>query len=135
VQTYYPDHYAMQHAAAQNYTAFAEHELRYRRLLHYPPAAVLTNILLEHADEQKAAGWAKQLGRWLEQHPHPHVRVLGPAAAPIARIKRIHRFHLILKSSSRKELAQLVRSLLEFAEGAGIARRNLTVDVDALHLM
>ena len=135
VQTYYPDHYAIQQAAAQNYAAFATQELRYRKLLHYPPTAVLTNILLEHADEQKAAGWAKQIGRWLEKHPHPHVRVLGPAAAPIARIKRIHRFHLILKSSSRKELADLVRSLLEFAEGAEIPRRNLTVDVDALHLM
>ena len=135
VQTYYPDHYAIQQAAAHDYAAFATQELRYRKLLHYPPAAVLTNILLEHADEQKAASWAKQIGRWLERHPHPHVRVLGPAAAPIARIKRIHRFHLILKSTQRKELAQLVRSLLEFADGAGIPRRNLTVDVDAMHLM
>ncbi len=135
VQTYYPDHYAMQHAATHDYAGFAAHELRYRKLLHYPPAAVLTNILLEHADEQKAAGWAKQIGRWLEQHPHPHVRVLGPAAAPIARIKRIHRFHLILKSSSRKELAQLVRDLLEFSASIEIPRRNLTIDVDAMHLM
>ena len=135
VQTYYPDHYAMQHAATHDYAGFAAHELRYRKLLHYPPAAVLTNILLEHADEQKAAGWAKQIGRWLEQHPHPHVRVLGPASAPIARIKRIHRFHLILKSSSRKELAQLVGDLLEFSASAEIPRRNLTIDVDALHLM
>ena len=135
VQTYYPDHYAIQQAAAHNYAAFATQELRYRKLLHYPPAAVLTNILLEHTDEQKAAGWARQIGRWLEQHPHPHVRVLGPAAAPIARIKRIHRFHLILKSSSRKELALLVRSLLDFAAQSEIPRRALTIDVDALHLM
>ena len=135
VQTYHPDHYAIRLAASHDYAAFVAQELRYRTLLHYPPAAVLTNILLEHAELHTVSGWALQLDRWLQQHPHPHVRVLGPAAAPIARLKRIHRFHLILKASSRKELALLVRQMLEYTDKLGIPRRNLTVDVDAVHLM
>ncbi len=135
VQTYHPDHYAIRYAADHDYAKFVAHELRYRRLLHYPPAAVLTNVLLEHADLSKVGEWAAQLDRWLQQHPHPHVRVLGPAAAPIARIKRIHRYHLMLKASSRKELALLVRQMLVYADKIGIPRRNLTVDVDAVHLM
>lgn len=135
VQTYHPDHYAVRFAAEHNYAKFVEHELRYRRLLHYPPAAVLTNILLEHAELEKVSTWAKQLGRWLEQHPHANIRILGPAAAPIARIKRIHRFHFILKAPHRKELALFVRQILLHADNLNIPRRNITVDVDAVHLM
>jgi primosomal protein N' (replication factor Y) len=135
VQTHHMDHYAIRCAAEHNYLGFVEQELRYRRLLHYPPAAMLTNILIEHADPAKASQWASQLGTWFQHQTFPGVRVLGPAAAPIARIKRIHRFHLILKASNRKQLAAAVRQMLAFADAAEIPRRHLTVDVDAVQLM
>ena len=63
------------------------------------------------------------------------VRVLGPCTAPIARIKNVYRFHLILKASSRKALNAALRGVLAHAEEAGIPRRNLIVDVDAQRLM
>ena len=135
VQTHHMDHYAIRCAAEHNYIGFVEQELRYRRLLHYPPAAMLTNILIEHTDPAKASQWASQLGQWFQHQTFPGVRVLGPAAAPIARIKRIHRFHLILKASSRKQLAAAVRQMLAFADAAEIPRRQITVDVDAVQLM
>ena len=86
-------------------------------------------------DPAKAPQWASQLGTWFQHQTFPGVRVLGPAAAPIGRIKRIHRFHLILKASSRKQLAAAVREMLAFADSAEIPRRHLTVDVDAVQLM
>ena len=135
VQTYHPDHYAIRFASEHNYQGFAEHELRYRRLLHYPPAAVLTNVLIEHSDLAKAAHWAELLGRWFQDRTLAGVRVLGPAASPISRLKRIHRFHLILKAGNRKQLASVVRQMLAYADSAEIPRRHLTVDVDAVHLM
>ena len=135
VQTHHMDHYAIRCAAEHNYLGFAEQELRYRRLLHYPPAAMLANILIEHTDAAKASQWASQLGQWFQRQTLPGVRVLGPATAPIARIKRIHRFHLILKASSRKQLAAAVRRMLAFADAAEVPRRHLTVDVDAVQLM
>jgi primosomal protein N' (replication factor Y) len=135
VQTYHQDHYAIRFAAEHNYAGFVEQELRYRRLLHYPPEAVLTNILIEHSDSAKASRWAGQLGEWFRHNTVPGVRVLGPAVAPIARIKRIHRFHLILKASNRKQLAAAVRQMLAFADSAEIPRRHVTVDVDAVQLM
>ncbi len=135
VQTHHMDHYAIRCAAEHNYLGFVEQELRYRRLLHYPPAAMLTNILIEHTDPAKASQWASQLGQWFQHQTFPGVRVLGPAAAPIARIKRIHRFHLILKASSRKQLAGAIRQMLAFADSAEIPRRHVTVDVDAVQLM
>lgn len=135
VQTYYPDHYAIRFAAEHDYVKFAAQELHYRRLLHYPPAAVLTNVLLEHPDLERVGKWAAMLDHWLQQHPHPHVRVLGPAAAPIARLKRSYRFHLVMKSSNRKELALLVRQMMNHADHVNIPRKNITVDVDALNLL
>jgi primosomal protein N' (replication factor Y) len=135
VQTHHLDHYAIRFAAEHNYAAFVEQELRYRHLLHYPPAAVLTNVLIEHSDPAKASHWAGQLGQWFQNQTVPGVRVLGPAASPIARIKRIHRFHLILKASDRRQLATAVRRMLAFADSAEIPRRHITVDVDAVQLM
>ncbi len=135
VQTHHMDHYAIRFAAEHNYAGFVEQELRYRRLLHYPPAAVLTNVLIEHSDLAKASRWATQLGEWFQHQTLPGVRVLGPAASPIARIKRIHRFHLILKAADRRQLAAAVRRMLDFADSVEIPRRHLTVDVDAVQLM
>lgn len=135
VQTNHPDHYAIRLAAEHNYAGFVEQELRYRRLMHYPPAAVLANVLIEHSDVAKTSRWAHQLGNWFQHQTLPGLRVLGPAASPIARIKRIHRFHLILKAAQRKQLAVAVRGMLAFADSVEIPRRNLTVDVDAVQMM
>jgi primosomal protein N' (replication factor Y) len=63
------------------------------------------------------------------------VRLLGPCTAPIARIKSIYRFHMILKAASRRALNATLRAMLIHADRAGIPRRNLVVDVDALRLM
>jgi primosomal protein N' (replication factor Y) len=136
VQTYYPDHYAILAATAHDYTAFAERELKYRRWMHYPPFGALANVLVQSQNLEEAAGWSAALGRYLVQNQHNGaVRVLGPCTAPIARIKGVYRFHLILKSATRKALNGALRSMLAYAEQAGVPRRNIIVDVDALRLL
>ena len=136
VQTYYPDHYAILAATAHDYKAFAERELKYRRWMHYPPFGVLANVLVQSQKLEEAAGWAAALGKYLVQNQNPGgVRLLGPCTAPIARIKNVYRFHMILKSASRKALNAALRGMLAHADETGIPRRNLVVDVDALRLM
>ncbi|HZZ39426.1 MAG TPA: primosomal protein N' [Acidobacteriaceae bacterium] len=135
VQTYHPDHYAIQCAARHDYSAFVEKELRFRRLMHYPPYAALANVLLQSQRLEEAAGWASTLGRWCRETTLSHVRVLGPASAPIAKIKRIYRFHLVMKGENRRALQQALRGLLAHAEQAGIPRASLIVDVDPVSLM
>ena len=134
VQTYYPDHYAILAATAHDYKAFAERELKYRRWMHYPPFGVLANVLVQSEKLEEAAGWAATLGKALVQNQDA-VRLLGPCTAPIARIKGVYRFHMILKSASRKALNAALRGMLARADEAGIPRRSLIVDVDALRLM
>jgi primosomal protein N' (replication factor Y) len=135
VQTYYPDHYAIQFAAKHDYPGFVAKEMQYRRWMHYPPFAVLTNVIVQSEKLEEAGAWAATLGRWFQQARLDKVRVLGPAAAPIVRLKRIYRFHFVLKAERRQALGETLRAMLAFAETQGIARRNLIVDVDAVHLM
>jgi primosomal protein N' (replication factor Y) len=135
VQTYYPDHYAILAASKHDYASFVERELKYRRWMHYPPFGVLANVLVQSQKLEEAAGWSAEIGKWFQKAAPEGVRVLGPCTAPIARIKGTYRFHLILKGGSRKALNGALRAMLEHADGAGVPRRNLIVDVDALRLM
>jgi primosomal protein N' (replication factor Y) (superfamily II helicase) len=135
VQSYYPEHYAIQCAAAHDFRTFVKKEMQYRKWMHYPPHAVLANIIVHSPRLEEAAGWAANLGKCFAAMPLDQVRVLGPASAPIVRIKRIYRFHLLLKAAQRQALARTLRAGLAQAEAMGIPRRNLIVDVDAVNLM
>ena len=135
VQTYYPDHYAILAASTHDYNSFVERELKYRRWMHYPPFGVLANVLVQSNKLEEAAGWSAELGKWFQHAAPEGVRVLGPCTAPIARIKGVYRFHMILKAASRKALNAALRGMLAHADAAQIPRRNLIVDVDALRLM
>jgi primosomal protein N' (replication factor Y) len=135
VQSYYPEHYAIQCAAAHDFRTFVKKEMQYRKWMHYPPHAVLANIIVQSPRLEEAAGWAASLGKCFAAMPLDQVRVLGPASAPIVRIKRIYRFHLLLKAAQRQALARTLRAGLAQAEAMGIPRRNLIVDVDAVNLM
>ena len=135
VQTYHTDHYAVRFAAGHDYRGFVERETGFRRSLHYPPFAVLANVIVQSDKMEEAAGWAAALGRHFERAKPVGVRVMGPATAPIAKLKRIYRFHFILKAERRGELAAALKSLLAFAGEQGIPRRNLVVDVDAVSWM
>jgi primosomal protein N' (replication factor Y) len=136
VQTYYPDHYAIVAASTHDYTSFVDRELKFRRYMHYPPFGVLANVLMQSAKLEEVAGWSSALGKYMAQSQNSGaVRVLGPCTAPIARIKNVYRFHMILKAASRKALNAALRGLLAHADQLEIPRRNIVIDVDALRLM
>lgn len=135
VQTYHQDHYAIQFAARHDFHSFVAKEMKYRKWMHYPPYASLANLIIQSPRLEEAAGWAAILGRWFQSTQHDGVRVLGPATAPIAKVKRIYRFHLVLKAERRHMLAHTLRAALAHADAIGIPRRNLIVDVDAVNLM
>jgi primosomal protein N' (replication factor Y) (superfamily II helicase) len=135
VQTYHPEHYAIQFAAKHDYPGFVAKELQYRRWMHYPPSAVLANVIVQGQTLEEAAAWAAMLGRWFSAARLDRVRVLGPAVAPIARLKRIYRFHFVLKAERREALSRILGAMLAHADTLAIPRRNLIVDVDAVHLM
>jgi primosomal protein N' (replication factor Y) len=135
LQTYFPDHYAVQYAALHDFVGFYEKELRFRSWMHYPPYSALANVLVRSDKLDEALRWSGVLGKWLETTRHEGVRVLGPAAAPIVRLKRDYRYHFVLKSESREKLNGLLRSMLIYASREKIPRTQVIVDVDAVWLM
>lgn len=135
LQTYFQDHYAVQYAAQHDFTGFYEKELRFRSWMHYPPYSALANVLIRSDKLDDALQWSGLLGKWFEKTRHEGVRVLGPAVAPIMRLKRDYRYHFVLKSPSREKLNATLRAMLVYAAQQKIPRTQVIVDVDALWLM
>src|ERR1700728_2289674 len=135
LQTYFPDHYAVQFAQQHDYVGFYEKELRFRSWTHYPPYSALANVLVRSDKLDEALRWSGILGKWFEKTRHEGIRVLGPAAAPIVRLKRDYRYHFVLKSASREKLNATLRSMIGYAVEQKIPRTQVIVDVDAVWLM
>jgi primosomal protein N' (replication factor Y) (superfamily II helicase) len=135
LQTYFQDHYAVQYAARHDFAGFYEKELQFRSWMHYPPYSALANVLVRSDKLDDALGWSGQIGKWFTQNRHEGVRVLGPAAAPIMRLKRDYRYHFVLKSPSREKLNLTLRAMLGYAAQQKIPRTQVIVDMDALWLM
>jgi primosomal protein N' (replication factor Y) len=135
LQTYFQDHYAVQFAAQHDFAGFYEKELRFRSWMHYPPYSALANVLIRSDKLDEALEWSGILGKWFESTRHEGVRVLGPASAPIMRLKRDYRYHFVLKSPSREKLNSVLRAMLAYAAAQKIPRTQVIVDVDALWLM
>ncbi len=135
LQTYFPDHYAVQYAAQHDFAGFYDKELRFRSWMHYPPYSSLANVLVRSNKLDEALQWSGKLGKWFEKTRHDGVRVLGPAAAPIMRLKQDYRYHFVLKSPSREKLNTTLRAMLAYAVSQKIPRTQVIVDVDAVWLM
>jgi primosomal protein N' (replication factor Y) (superfamily II helicase) len=135
LQTYFPDHYAVQYAAQHDFVGFYEKELRFRSWMHYPPYSALANVLVRSDKLDEALRWSGILGKWFETTRHEGIRVLGPAAAPILRLKRDYRYHFVVKSASREKLNTLLRTMVAYAAQQKIPRTQVIVDVDAVWLM
>jgi len=133
LQSHWPDHYALGFACAQDYESFFERELEFRRTMGYPPASALVNLIVRSQDELKGAAEAKALAAALRTSAPGRYRVLGPAHAPLARIKSEHRFQILLKGS-RPAMRDAVKAALVARYGPqrwpGVA-----VDVDPLTVM
>jgi primosomal protein N' (replication factor Y) (superfamily II helicase) len=135
LQTYFQDHYAVQYAARHDFIGFYEKELQFRSWMHYPPYSALANVLVRSDKLDDALQWSGALGKWFNQTRHEGVRVLGPAAAPIMRLKNDYRYHFVLKSPSREKRNTTLRAMLAYATHQKIPRTQVIVDVDALWLM
>jgi primosomal protein N' (replication factor Y) (superfamily II helicase) len=134
LQTINPDHYAVRFAAAQNYPGFYEKELQFRRTMRYPPFAAMANILVRSAKQEDAHRMSAELGRLLDPAPE-NIKVLGPAEAPVPRLKDEFRYQLLIKAASRKRLNELLNELRRFAADRKWPPTALVIDVDPITLL
>jgi len=134
IQTINPDHYAVRMAAAQDYQAFYEKELTFRRMMHYPPFTAMANILVRSEKQEMAMRMSADLGVLLMPPPEK-LRVMGPAEAPVPRLKNEYRYQFLIKATSRKTLNELLQRIRAFAVEHKWGATALVIDVDPLTLM
>src|ERR1700688_1814589 len=135
IQTFYPEHYAIQDAVKQDYLAFFERETNFRRTMGYPPFTSLANVIVRDTNLEKAIRWSRQLSEYFSPHNGKGVRILGPATAPLARLKKEYRFQFLLKSPKRTVLTKLLGGALDHCEANEIPATAVIVDMDPLSLM
>jgi primosomal protein N' (replication factor Y) len=135
IQSYFPDHYTFQLAVTQRFEDFYARESRYRKAMFYPPFTALAGVMVTDRDPAKAATLAREVGEFLDSLRSNSVRVLGPAPAPLERIKRVHRHQLLIKSSSRATLHQMLERLQAYVDEKKIGATRVIIDVDPVSLL
>lgn len=140
IQTYYPNHYALKYASTQDYLRFSQKELQFRKRFRYPPYVALAS-LIAYGDE-RASAWelAEKLAAVLREHRNEisdrrRLRILGPASGAIERLRKDYRVQILVKSTDRAELHQVLRgSLKEMGKKAAELKR-IAVDIDPINLL
>ena len=133
IQTLYPEHYSIQLACRQDYPAFFERELAYRRGMRYPPMVALINAVVRGRSFEEAMHTAADIVRRLgPAAAAAGLIILGPAPAPLVRLRGEHRVQFFLKGTRRAEMRTVLKAVL--AEMPEI-RRRVTVDVDPLSVL
>jgi len=135
IQTYYPEHYAIQDAVRQDYQSFFEREMHFRRMMQYPPFTSLANVIIRDSNLEKAIRYSRLLSEYFAPNDGKTLRVLGPATAPLARLKTEHRFQFLLKSPRRSVLTKLLSGALPYADSKEVPQTAILVDMDPLNLL
>jgi primosomal protein N' (replication factor Y) len=142
VQTYSPEHPSISLAAAHDYEAFVNTELKHRLAHHYPPYQRLARLIVRSREQQQAGEFADRLAAALQaamtnlktaDGAPAAVRLLGPAEAPVFRLKGYYRFHFQLQSPSPGVLHQLLRTVVPtLRPPTGV---ELSIDIDPLDML
>jgi primosomal protein N' (replication factor Y) len=136
IQTIYPEHYSIRHACRQDYGAFFKEELHFRRAMRYPPIVALINAIVRGSSYADASRDATDLVERVRSAAVPGSAfvVLGPAPAPLARLKGEHRAQFFIKGTPamRRAMRDAVRLALDARPDL---RRKTTIDVDPLSVL
>jgi primosomal protein N' (replication factor Y) len=134
IQAFDPDHAVLREAANQDFEAFYEREIRYRRALRYPPLAAVVEILVVDRDELRAREWAQRVAGALREEGQGRLLLAGPGPAPIERVRGRYRQQILVRTAGRRRLVGAVDRALGRVEGE-VPARALQIDVDPLSLM
>jgi primosomal protein N' (replication factor Y) len=133
VQTLFPNHYSIQLATSQDYAAFFTKEIAFRHAMHYPPNVAMVNVVVRGRTHDEAmSGAARLVKATIASAARGHVTVLGPAPAPLRRLRGEYRAQFFLKGTSRAEMRKALKQAL--ASVPELARK-ISVDVDPLSVL
>jgi primosomal protein N' (replication factor Y) len=104
-------------------------------MMAYPPFTSLANVIVRDTNLSRAITWSRQLSEYFSPHDGEKARILGPATAPLARLKKEHRFQFLLKSPKRSVLTKLLGGALGYCDAKEIPQTAVLVDMDPLNLL
>lgn len=133
IQTYEPDHYVFHYVRNHEYLSFYNNEIELRKELRYPPFNKLIRIVINFKNRDDGKKNMKRLEKRIRQFDSDNIRILGPAPAPIERIRNLWRWHLILKGSNAKKLRQTASELVHMIKF--IKDIKVEIDVDPVNMM
>jgi len=133
VQTLFPEHFSIQLACRQDYAGFYSKEIGYRRAMRYPPIVSLINAIVRGRSFGRAMEDATDLAARVRAHQNARrFRVLGPAPAPLGRLRGEYRAQILVKGSHR---AVMRDALSQAVTATPDLQRRVTIDVDPLSMM
>jgi primosomal protein N' (replication factor Y) len=134
IQTAFPTHYAIQHALRHDYESFYQAEIQFRRTFHYPPVTSMIALLFRGHELTAVERAASEAGRRLEEAVQPlaGTRMQGPAPAPLARIKGVWRYQILLRSPQRTALRRAVETVIIQRRWKGV---DIAIDVDPINIL
>jgi primosomal protein N' (replication factor Y) len=134
IQTLYPDHYSIQLACRQDYPAFYERELQFRRAMRYPPFTSIINTIVRSRTFAGAMDDAADVGQKVRDAggARGDLRVLGPAPAPLGRLRGEYRAQLLVKSTNRRQMRE---ALVAAIASRPDLQRRVVVDVDPVSVL
>jgi primosomal protein N' (replication factor Y) len=140
VQTFNPDHYSILRAKDHDFIGFYHEEIEFRRALTYPPFSRLINFRLIGTSEKKTRSIAEEMGRMgkllLKRGYQKGIELLGPSAAPFAKMKGKYRWHMLAKGKSSQWLHQFAQALVtRMEEKTGMKGVRLDIDVDPVFIL
>ena len=137
LQTYSADHYAIKAAASQDYELFYEEEIGFRRRLALPPVTRMAAVLVSAKQWNRAKEAARLCGEILRDRLPDNIFVLGPAEAPIAKLRDRYRFQALVRSYSSARLHSFLSRKFEEFKKAQIDKKGvrITLDVDPASLL
>ena len=142
LQTYNPDHFSIETAKAQDFKAFYEREITFRKTLNYPPFSRIVLIRISGKDKKLTEQAARSIGDVCREVQAAHkkysdsVEVLGPISAPVSKIANRYRWQVLIKGRRAKSLHQFVRGVV-FENPAILKNRSVkvSIDVDPMYMM
>jgi primosomal protein N' (replication factor Y) len=140
IQSFYPNHYVLRFARNQDYTGFFEREIEYRKLLGYPPFARMVQILVSNASQIEASKVSRKIAAAIKSQSQRHelatqLRILGPAVAPLEKLRGKYRYQVLLKSPPETDLTPVLRDAFAELGTHRVPLKNVQVDIDPLSLL
>jgi len=130
LQSFHPDHYAIRASMDQSYQEFYEKEIRFRRLMQYPPYVSLANIVFAGKDARSVLEEAREFGKLVLAYKTDSMKMLGPAIAPLSRLSGLYRFQILVKSPVRKDLRECLHSAVDHFDQTEKRHSQFSIDID-----